>query len=227
MASIHWDAANLSEFIKKRLEQHIRSKGRPFDEVWREYFPDRVRNDVHAADEETYAYLLRHTLFRPRQLLLHVQNILDAWDRREFHAPFKVDPTFIPKVVAETNHELAEYVVNELALDFASLNDFLKSFRGLPSVMGWSEFALRLERFLGVPPERVPEVFTDLYNYGLFGVAPLNAKPGQFAFGFMTRRVERNVAGGMKDNSLVAIAPMFVEYCNCKPSPVGIVAPCG
>jgi len=226
MASIHWDAANLGEFIKRRLEQHIRTKGRSFDEVWREYFPDKVRNDTHGIDEETYSYLLRHTLFRPRQLLLHVQNILDAWDRRDVQAPFKVDPKFIPKVVAETNNELAEYVVNELALDFPSLSAFLKSFRGLPSVMGWSEFALRMERFLGVPTERVPEVFTDLYNYGLFGVAALNGKQGQFAFGFMTRRVERNVASGMKDNSLVAIAPMFVEYCNCKPSPVGIIAPC-
>lgn len=226
MASIHWDAANLGEFIKKRLEQHIRTKGRTFDEVWREYFPEKLRNDIHGLDEETYAYLLRHTLFRPRQLLLHVQKILDAWDRREVQAPFKVDPTFIPKVVADTNHELAEYVVNELVLDFASLSDFLKSFRGLPSVMGWSEFSIRMERFLGVPAERVREVFTDLYNYGLFGVAATNGRPGQFTFGFMTRRVERDVASGMKDNALVAIAPMFVEYCNCKPSPVGIVAPC-
>lgn len=226
MDSIHWDAANLSEFIKRRLEEHVRSKGRSFTEVWREFFPDKVRNDVHNSDEDSYEYLLRHTLFRPRQLLLHVQNILNAWDLRAVHAPFRVDPTFIPNVVAETNHKLAEYVVNELSLDFASLGDFLKSFRGLPSVMGWSEFSLRMERFLGVPTDRVGEIFTDLYNYGIFGVALPSGKPGQFAFGFMTSRVERNVAIGMKDNSLVAIAPMFVEYCNCKPSPVGIVAPC-
>jgi hypothetical protein len=226
MESIHWDTHNLGEFIRKRLEEHLRTKGRSFEEVWHEFFPDRVRNDIHSLEEDTYEYLLRHTLFRPRQLLLHVQNILNAWDRRAVRAPFKVDPKFIPRVVAQTNNELAEYVVNELSLDFPTLSHFLKSFRGLPSVMGWSEFSLRMERFLGVPNERVADVFTDLYNYGIFGVALAQGKPGQFAFGFMTRRVERNVASGMKDNALVAIAPMFVEYCNCKPSPVGIVAPC-
>lgn len=230
MASIHWDAANLGAFIRKRLEEHLRSKGRPFEEVWREFFPERIRNDVHNLEEDSYSYLLRHTLFRPRQLLLHVQNILDAWDLRPVHAPFRVDPTFIPKIVADTNYSLAEYVVNELKLDFPALGDFLKAFRGLPSVMPWAEFAPRIERYLGVVPERVGEVFTDLYNYGLFGIADGQSsadtkRPLQFTFGFMTRRVERNVGGGMRDNSLVAMAPMFVEYCGCKPSPVGIIAP--
>ena len=231
MESIHWDSDNLGAFIKRRLEEHLKTKGRPFEDVWREFFPERVRNDIHNSEEDSYQYLLRHTLFRPRQLLKHVQNILDEWDSRFSRAPFRVDPTFIPKVVAETNYKIAEYVVNELFLDFPRLAEFLKSFRGLPSVNQWAEVASRIERYLDVKPEQVGEVFSDLYNYGIFGIsqsppaADGKRSPMQFAFGFMTRRVEYNVASNIKDHSLVALAPVFVEYCNCKPSPFGIVSP--
>jgi hypothetical protein len=231
MASVHWDSDNLSAFIRRRLEEYVKTKGRPFDEIWREFFPDRIRNDMHGMEEDSYNYLLRHTLYRPRQLLIHVQNILNEWDLRSVHAPFKVDPTFIPKIVADTNFELAEFVVNELALDFSSLNEFLKCFRGLPSVMPWSELSNRIERYLGASPDKVGEIFTDLYNYGFFGVSHMQAgtdgkKPyAQFRFGFMNRKVERNVAGGLEDRSLIALAPVFVEYCGCKPSPFGIITP--
>jgi hypothetical protein len=228
MASIHWDDVNLGVFIKRRLEEHLKAKSRPFDEVWREFFPVRLRNDVHGSDEDSYQYILRHTLFRPRQLLIHVQAILNEWDSRFVRAPFRVDPTFIPKVVSETNYKLAEYVVNELELDFPRLAEFLKAFRGLPSVNEWGEVARRIERYLNVGPDKVGEVFTDLYNYGIFGVAQEmgdEKASSQFAFGFMTRGVEHNVTSNMSDTTFVALAPMFVEYCRCRPSPVGIISP--
>jgi len=231
MESIHWDAVNLGAFIQRRLEEHLKTKGRPFEEVWREFFPVRLRNDVHNSDEDSYQYILRHTLFRPRQLLIHVQNILNEWDTRSVRAPFRVDPTFIPKVVAETNYKLAEYVVNELKLDFPRLAEFLKSFRGLPSVNPWGDIATRMDRYLDVKRDQVGDVFTDLYNYGIFGIAlsqgggDTDRPPTQFAFGFMTRGVEHNVTSNMSNNTLVALAPMFVEYCRCRPSPVGIISP--
>ena len=46
-----------------------------------------------------------------------------------------------------------------------------------------------------------------------------------FSFGFMTKQVERNVVGGMDDRSLVALAPMFTEFCGSRPSPTGVVYP--
>jgi hypothetical protein len=229
--AIHWNESNLAEFLRRRMEEHTRVKNRPFAEVWREYFPDRVRNDAHGVDEDTYHYLLRHTLYRPRQLLLHAQSILNAWDARTPAAPFKVDPTFIPRVVGETNYRLAEYFVNELVLDFPNLEAFLKSFRGLPSVMPWSEIPDRLQRYLRVEPHNVEEAFMDLYNYGLFGLLGStvtgDGRRGQnsFRFAFMTPNVERHVVGTLTDRSLVALAPMFVEYCGCKVSPVGVVQP--
>jgi len=74
------------------------------------------------------------------------------------------------------------------------------------------------------------EGFTDLYNYGVFGV---RTDPGEgevrkfvpFRFGFMTPEVESNVVRKLTKQSLVALSPMLVEYCGCKVSPVGVVVP--
>jgi hypothetical protein len=229
-ASLHWDASNLSSFIKRRLEAHTKAKDKSFIDVWNKFFPEKIRNDAHDVEEDSYRYILRHTLYRPRQLLFHVQSILDVWDARP-NAPFRVDPTFIPKIVAETNRSLAEYVVNELSLDFPALANLLKSLRGLPSVVPWSEMSKRIERYLGVPADKVEESFSDLYNYGIFGVleSPTDGEhrrsQSNVSFGFMTRQVERNVVGGMTDRSVIVLAPMFAEYCGCRTSAIGAIHP--
>jgi hypothetical protein len=230
-ANIHWTSDALADFLKRRLEDHLKNKNRSFDEVWREFFPDKIRNDVHGVEEETWSYFLRHSLYRPRQVLLHVQAVLDAWDNRSPNQPFRVDPTFIPNIVADTNVRLSQHVVNELQLDFPHLELLLRSFRGLPSVMPASEITSRFERYLGISPERIDETLIDLYNYGLFGVSVAAQsqearRPSMsFIFGFMSREIDRHVLGFVADRSLIALAPMFTEYCGCRSSTVGVVSP--
>lgn len=230
-ANIHWTSDALADFMKRRLEEHLKTKQRSFEEVWREYFPERLRNDVHGVEEDTWGYVLRHSLYRPRQVLLHVQEILDEWDSRSPNQPFRVDPTFIPNVVADSNVRLSQHVVNELRLDFPHLDALLRSFRGLPSVMPALEITTRFERYLGISAERFDEAFVDLYNYGIFGVSASQhpsdpRRPSSaFMFGFMSRDFDRHVLGPMSDRSLIALAPMFAEYCGCRSSTVGVVSP--
>jgi hypothetical protein len=226
--SIHWDRQGLEEFIRRRLERYSGKKGRPFDEVWKEFFPEKVRNDAHGIDEDVFYYLLRHTLYRPRQLLYHVQWLLDKWDRAE-HAPFRLDPTFIPKNLVDHNRRLAGHVIQELSLDFPELRTFLLSFRGVSSVQPWPEVKSRIDRFLGLSETTAENAFADLYNHGIFGI---NAKPGggsgrtmRFKFAFMTPHLERNTALALTDKALVAVAPMLKDFCECKTSLYGAVIP--
>jgi hypothetical protein len=228
--NIHWTHDALGDFMKKRLEDHIRAKNRDFREVWREYFQDKIRNDVHLVEEDSFTYFLRHTLYRPRQVLIHVQAVLDAWDRRAETVPFRVDPTFIPKVVAETNVKLSQYVINELQLDFPHLEKLMRSFRGLPSVISAADVRERLQRFLGLEADRVDEAFTDLYNYGLFGISQATGeaelkKNAAFKFSFMTPEYDGHEAASAPATAFVAISPMFVDYCGCKSSTAGVVNP--
>jgi hypothetical protein len=97
--------------------------------------------------------------------------------------------------------------------------------------MPWSEIPARIQRYLDVKPEKVEDIFLDLYNYGLFGLpASISSTEGKgkeniFRFGFMTPNVERHVARALTDSTLIALAPMFAEYCYCRESPVGVVQP--
>lgn len=227
--AIHWGRDNLKEFIRRRLEDHLRSKDRPFDEVWREYFPDRIRNNAHGIEEDSFYYILRHTMYRPRQLLLQVQWLINKWDLNE-NAPFRVDPTFIVKNVKDNNKKLSEYVVAEVRLDFPNLETFLRSFREVSCVQPWSEVKIRIEKFLGLTGMALEAGFTDLYNYGFFGVVlpetnDHRRRIARTEFAFMTSTVERNVAVKLTDQSMIALAPMLAEYCGCKTSLIGPVVP--
>jgi len=226
---ITWDKANLSEFMRKRLDDHVRIKGRPFNEVWHEYFPDKVTNYAHGIDEDSFHYILRHTLYRPRQLLLHVQWLLDKWDRRE-HAPFRLDPTFLRRTISEGNILLSEYVVAELRLDFPNLESFLRSFHGVSSIQSWQEVRDRMHRYLGVSDALLELAFTELFNYGLFGIRKhaVDAEARRtvkFQFAFMSRDSKANVVRRLEDRTEIALAPMLVDYCGCKPSLIGAVIP--
>ncbi len=234
---IHWDRAELAEFIRKRLEEHIRAKGKSFDETWREYFPEKIHNDAHGIQEDSFYYILRHTLYRPRQLLLHVQWLLDKWDDLQ-NKSFRLDPTFLPKTIADNNIKLSGYVVNELRLDFPNLENFLLSFKGMSCVQPWSEVKERMKRHLNVTESNnaassdtaLELAFNDLYNYGLFGVLVEtkesdNRRLSRFQFGFMTSRVQENIARILQDKSMISLSPMFANYCGCKTSLYGAVIP--
>ncbi len=232
--NIHWGKADLAEFLRRRLDDHVKIKGRPFEEVWKEYFPEKVRNESHGFEEETFHYILRHTFYRPRQVLFHIQGLLDKWDASSLSGRFRVDPSFIPKAIAEGNISLTEYIVNELELDFPNLDQFLRSFRGVSCVQPWSEVRSRMERFLGLSGAELEQGFTDLYNYGLVGIrqhlspdepAMSSRRIARYQFGFMTPRVRANVDWQLANDSEIALAPMVKDFCGCKASISGVVVP--
>jgi hypothetical protein len=191
--------------------------------------PDRVTNASHRTEEPSFNYILRHTLYRPRQLLTHLQVILDKWD--ETRDSFRVDPSFIPPVVAGTNYLLAKAVVGQLETKRPGLGRFLQSWKGTPITVSASDFQDRLSRILGYDtPEEVNSACDDLYNFGVFGIASgeaaiKGAQQTHFRFGFVEDSFERNANTSIEEGDLLALSPMFREYCGCTPSEYGIVVP--
>jgi hypothetical protein len=213
----------------KRLLPYSRKTSNNFSDIWHECMPSKVRNDSHSTDEASFSYILRHTLYRPRQLLSHVQTILSKWD--EHSDSFRVDPSFIPPVVASTNYALAESVVAQLEIKHPGLGSFLQSWSGTPITVSLADFQDRIKRVLGyLSPEDVNNAFDDLFNFGIFGYAsneqPVKgAQQTHFKFGFVGDLFQRNVNTSWEENKLLALSPMFREYCRCTPSEYGIVVP--
>lgn len=225
---LRWTDSDFQSFLKKRLLTYSKSRSSNFMDVWHEFMPDKVRNESHGTEETSFAYVLRHTLYRPRQVLTHLQKILDKWD--EASSSFRIDPSFIPPVVAATNYELARNVAAQLEIRHPGLTNFLQSWNGMPITTTANEFQERLLRiFKYLEASEVNIVFDDLFNFGIFGIASRQATEGSqqttFRFGFVGDRLARNINTSVDQNTLLAFSPMFREFCGCTPSEFGIVVP--
>jgi Cdc6-like AAA superfamily ATPase len=131
--SIIWSNSKFQLFLEKRLYRYSRRKSQKFSDLWPEYMSEKITNPIHNIEENTFEYILRHTLFRPRQVLTHLQMILDKWDEK--YTSFKVDPSFIPQVVAETNEDMADQVSKQIAKVYHNIQPFLKSWYKSDSIM--------------------------------------------------------------------------------------------
>lgn len=226
---LRWAEEDFKTLIKKRMAPHARTKSASFAEVWHDIMPDKIRNEAHRIDEPSFNYIIRHTLYRPRQLLAHVQEILDRWDQQtDAH---RVDPSFIPKIVASMNEKLARSVVNQLGVKHVGLEMFMKSWSGSPNLVQVAEVRDRVGRMFGLESRRdINSVITDLYNVGIFGcVDKASMAKGspqiKARFGCVADRFDRNASNAFEDSDLVALSPMFHEYCGCSPSEYGAIMP--
>jgi hypothetical protein len=226
---LQWGKPEFQTLLLRRMRPHSKSKSREFADVWREFMPDSVRNDIHRLDEDSFDYILRHTLYRPRQVLYHVQKIVDRWDERS--ATFRVDPTFIPPAVAATNYELAEAVVYQLEVKYPGLKGFVQSCSGACNTMTVAQFEERATRMFGLSSsQEVTRTFNNLFSDGLFGFAIRASVSGKsnknsFRFAFVGDRPGRNVHSSLSPHDIVALAPMFNEYSGCTASEYGVIVP--
>lgn len=226
---LRWSEDDFEAFLRKRLVAHSKTRSSHFLDVWHDFMPDKIRNDDHKIDEPSFNYLLRHTLYRPRQILLHVQEILDLWDQRS--EKFRVDPSFIPAVVASMNQKIAQTVVNQLELDYQGLNSFMKSWRGHTTTATVGEFQERIRRVFGIAENhRVYEFFDTLFNFGIFGIAERRdlvsgAPQARFRFDYVGDGLTPGVHFSVDDKDIIAFSPMFREFCGCITSEFGAIIP--
>ena len=223
---LRWSEADFQTLIQKRLATYAKTRSSSFLEVWHEFMPDKIRNETHRIDEPSFNYIIRHTLYRPRQLLAHVQAILDRWDEQS--DSHRVDPSFIPRVVASMNQTMATGVVNQLGVKYTNLDLFMKSWNGSANVLPMAEFRARISKHFDYAPAEIKAFFSDLYNVGVVGIVPKGsqAKGPQLRvrFGSVGDRFEKYVQTA-DDAEFVALSPMFHEYCGCVPSEFGAIIP--
>lgn len=223
---LQWSVAEIQQFLHQRLLILSRTKAKEFDQVWAEFMPTQIRNEVHGVNEATFDYILRHTQYRPRQVMWHVQRILNQWDAINSSNP-KVDPSFIKPIVAATNRELAGSTVAQLKFDYPLLESFLRSFSGQPNVIPAEQFLKRITKIFDCDVANEPDIVEALFKFGLFGTAKAGRiQPGSqrsdFQFGFVG---DPTTYSALDSNDLVAVSPMFHEYCRCIHSNYGVITP--
>lgn len=78
--------------------------------------------------------------------------------------------------------------------------------------------------------QEINELFNDFFNSGVFGVAVTNKishdnRQMTFRFGYICGSFEQGIHASVDRMDLVAVSPMFHEYCGCVPSRHGAVIP--
>lgn len=225
-----WHEEDFKIFLEKRLSIYSKKRSTKFNDIWNEFMPEKVMNSVHNVEENTFEYILRHTLYRPRQILSHVQNIFKLWNEQT-SGPDKVPPSFIPQVIAKNNILMADKVADQLSLIYPNIVSFLKSWQGSPMIIESSKFRDKIRRvFKDLDFSEVDKIFDDLFDFGIFGVYSRlpkdnNTKRIKYRFSFVGDDLSTHIHNSIEDSDLLAFSPMFREYCGCLATTDGIIFP--
>jgi len=231
---VSWEENDFKSFVEKRFAPFSKKKYSRFNDVWSEYLPERILNTTHGIEENTFEYILRHTLYRPRQVLNHIFTIISHWDETNSGSD-KIQPSFIPGVIAKNNKIMATKVAEHLSRIYPNVINFLKSWQGSSSIIEVSKFREKINRYFfgdaGLNEHNeTDKLFDELFDFGIFGVHantqtnPIS-KRVEFCFAFVGDNINSSIHNSMKDNDLIAFSPMFREYCGCHATKEGVIVP--
>jgi energy-coupling factor transporter ATP-binding protein EcfA2 len=153
---ITWSGIELSVLVRKRLallRGVIDLKGPSLEQrltnVMSKGFPELPEELVFQFGSATYhiplfIYVLRHTFWRPRDILYYYAALLAASDR--FHKKKEKMPSaFARQVIAGcTRYILEDEFYEEFSASFRNLRQIMNLFRHSPQIMEWEELEQRL-----------------------------------------------------------------------------------
>jgi hypothetical protein len=233
---IRWNPITLKDFLDKRMRASGNLSKSNFEQNWREIVPETVMSPYHGIEENSFDFILRHTCWRPRQMLIYLNRLAQKFDGEA------VQPKSVPRVIAETSQEIAKYLVDEYCLNIPHLEKLIRSLKGKSNVLTYAELRGHIHSFIGRDRGEssgydMDDEMNAMYSACIFGIiehidddAPLvehyyppvkSGKPYHVNFSY--KEPEINVASSLKDEDMVVLHPCLVEYANLKVNPEIIV----
>lgn len=223
-SALRWRKEDLEEFVRRRIEMKIGPQSGSFATVWKLILPEEVTNSRTGMAENTFEYVLRHTMYRPRHLQLHLLN-LSKRNKVE-----RLDARAVVRTVADTARSISEYWVHEYDIDFKGLNSLLHHFVRKPNILTYGEFRERIVTFCrrqGIVSDgqSIDWVVNALFQMGFFGVLrtvdhseirpteyfPPSRSGQRHLVDFYYKNSRPSVANRMTDDTEVAIHAIFNE----------------
>jgi hypothetical protein len=240
---LHWsDPKKLQNLLNKRIaielnvhRRHPRHEGdrysHEYEQTWKRVFPDSVQSKL-LRPENAFSYVLRHTLYTPRNLLGCCQKILDILDGQGYTPEAAVArmtaadwSQVFQKGVEVFDLELVEDVLNVYGKIYTNLESCLLQFEGRPNIWGNGALTTFVRSVLAdvlVAADTGDALSGDtlldaLYKVGFIGFgsrAPYtDHAPGaslNLSFAFLGNH-ERP-----RSWDFAVIAPAFYDYCHVK-----------
>jgi len=234
--AIRWDRADLQEFLRKRLELTPKLNAESFQSLWREVMPETVTNTHYKIAEDSFDYLVRHTMMRPRQLQIHLEQLA-----KHYHGQ-TIGPAGVTKSIADSCKALTRHFITEFKIDHPNLDAFIGSLHGKDNVMEFESLVKitqdALKRFeRGHARREVLTKIDTLYAMGLFGVVHF-IEPGELIgdvycpptkesrrhyVEFFYNNPHPSITSMLDEESVVAFHPIFLDYANLNAHPTLIV----
>lgn len=232
-AAIRWTRSSLKEFLKRRLELTPKLVQGNFGALWRQVLPEQTVNSHYRTEEDTFDYIARHTMFRPRQVQIHLEHLGSE------HPDKNIDPSMIPRAISESSKKIAKYFIDEFITDHPNLGRFVSSFHRKDNVFEYRYFkAVVADKFSSKDNGLILEDKVDtLYAMGMFGVfnfiepgvdvgdiyCPPTKESRRHFVDFFFKNPHPSISGTLQDDSLIGFHPVFADYSSLRPHPTLIV----
>ena len=234
--AIRWNIDNFKELVGKRIALTPKIKAGTFQALWRQVFPETIHNAFHKVDEDSFEYVVRHTMMRPRQLQIHLDKLARTY------RDINIDPSMVPKSISDSCRILTTNFVGEYSLDHPHLERFIATFDQRDNVMEFKAFrdlvAAGIKRFHG--PDHgvnVDDKMDILYATGFFGVVrfvehgdlmqepyyPPTKESRRHWVDFFFRKPDTKLSSRLGDDALIALHPMFSGFANLRLHPSLII----
>jgi energy-coupling factor transporter ATP-binding protein EcfA2 len=235
---LDWSGLELCSLVTKRLEklgeQPADNKKKPHERLIQAcsgdlgFLPKELSFVFKGRSIKThwFLYIMRHTFWRPREILMHLAPIIAAADELASHSS-EITTETVRRIVSHTAVDVVRLeFIGEWESTFTNIAEVVAAFRGKAQVLEYEEVRgiLNDVRFVFAAENvRIDEVSAKiqwLYEAGFLGVKLSSKQQEQFnitypyAFYYFGegRRLIRLNEPGLLDTYQYVIHPAFAEY---------------
>jgi hypothetical protein len=235
-AYLQWSAFELAILLRKRLEAltdtlAARKLG-PLERLDQVFASDQLdlptsiemRVGKNVITVNLFSYLLRHTFWRPRDMMFYLAAIL-ATRKYAVKQNKHIDPALIREIVSRTTFDVINTeFIKEYQNTILNIREIIQLFEGAKIIMDYAEFEKRVRTFAFTSNEGLLRVDDEikkldlLYDIGFLGIELDSVQRrtvggsremfvfshGQIRYGAISKEKKRS--------SRIVINPIFVEF---------------
>ena len=222
---VEWNPRELYEFANNRIADALELTGRQREYAWFELFPDTIQNGNSRVRnrEESFFYIVRHTLWKPRELQTHIKTVIEEVIRND-GKPLQEDE--IRKCIRTASKDIIrQEFLEEFVKEYPGIGKTLQHLENvkLSSVMDYTEYVSIVgKQAMSSDVYRADDIVLRHFHMGLIGIRrerPANVT-GKNA---TVRQNEKNIQYSFNYNSLetnpfsdtdhikVVIHPLFFD----------------
>jgi hypothetical protein len=195
------DPEVFKEIIRRRIISSAEVEG-SFEELWPLFFA------THVAGEESFSYIVRHTLMRPREVLSFVRDCLDVAVNRGHEKVSAED-------ILQAQTAYSEDALQDISLELRDVNpdhpDVPYAFIGAPTVLSRDQVEA-LVRAGGVAPDQIQKMLDFLLWFGFLGIY---VQPDEERYSYQFQHNLAKMQNELKMNEGFCIHPAFRRALGC------------